>query len=161
MLDNLTYILDTFTSLSENNNCMTGLENNDIQVQTKNPMDIYTDESGTIFIDAAMVGKNKSDIKITTRQSIQKAYNVDLVVETLPAVKDDSNDSKDKVDEEPDVPYDYIIKKIKYFNQPTVITLSDKFDFKKLSAKMSNGLLKIVIPIKIVHEQKEIEIDID
>lgn len=161
MIDNLTYILDTFTSLSENNNCMTGLETDDIQVQTKNPMDIYTDGSGTIFIDAAMVGKNKSGIKITTRQSNQKAYKVDLVVETLPAVKDDSNDSKDKVDEESDVPYDYIIKKIKYFNQPTVITLSDKFDFKKLSAKMSNGLLKIVIPIKVVHEQMEIEIDID
>lgn len=161
MIDNFNYILDTFTSLSENNYCTTGLQNDDIQFQTKNPLDIYTDESGTIFIDAAMVGKNKSDIKITTRQSTQKTNKVDLVVETLPVVKDDSNDSENKVDDESDVPYDYFIKKIKYFNQPTVITLSDKFDFKKLSAKMSNGLLKITIPIKVVHEQTEIEIDID
>ena len=102
------------------------------------PVDIYSTEDGLNF-DIAVVGLDKSDIKIETDNNMLKVLHE----------KDAEIDSDNK---------NYIHKGIarRAFNLGWKV--SPKYNLKKIEAKLDNGLLSILVPIEPDAKPTEIKI---
>lgn len=109
------------------------------------PVDIYTTEKGDKVIELAVCGKTKDDFEISTETGDDGFHYLTIT-------------TKEEEKKEDEVQKTYQVHKLKRSFDKIGFVIENKFDIESISASVTEGLLKVIIPSKLQKEKRIIEI---